>query len=238
MSTYAQGQTVQLGPQIVRDSTGLPVAADTQVITVVDPAGVPTVLTSTGNGGEDGYTAQITVETAGVWSYEWVFAIDDDTAVHAGEFLVNASPNSPRTAFASAAEVAARLGRTFTDAEGDQVDMLLQLASLTVAGACDKDAGWVATLETVPPIVRVITIECVVRAFVNPDGARTRQEQLGQYGQTVTYAAAAPAGVSLSAAEERAVRSAVFGGSTGSTRLSGVLEDIIPGTDDLPDTTG
>lgn len=237
MSTYAQGQTVQLGPQIVRDSTGLPIAADTQVITVVDPAGVPTVLTSTGDGGEDGYTAQMTVELAGVWSYEWVFTIDADTAVHAGEFLVNASPTLPRTAFASAAEVAARLGRTFTDAENDQVDMLLQLASLAVAGACDKDDAWVATVAPVPPIVRVITIECVVRAFVNPDGARTRQEQLGQYGTTVTYAAAAPSGISLSPVEERAVRSAVFNGSTGSARLSGVLEDIILSSDDLPDTT-
>jgi hypothetical protein len=132
-------------------------------------------------------------------------------------------------AFATADDLAARLGRTFTAQEITQAEMLLDLASSAIAGACDKPDDWVAELAPIPPAVRVVCIEVCVRVMVNPDGVRSRQEMLGAYQHSESFHAyfdPAAAGLRLTDDEVLRVRRAVFGTNTATTRLRSVVDDF------------
>lgn len=130
-------------------------------------------------------------------------------------------------AFATTSDLETRLGRTFTEAQDAQASMLLDLATSAIAGACDKDDDWAATVTDIPPAVRVVCIEAAVRAMVNPDGVRSRSETLGTYTLAESYTTqASGAGLELTDREERAVRRAVFGTSSATVRPDSLIDDL------------
>lgn len=132
-------------------------------------------------------------------------------------------------AFATVEDLATRLGRELTTTEAGQGELLIELASLAIAGACDKTEAWIATVNPVPALVRVTCLEAAVRVMVNPTGARSSSEQLGSYQRSESFHAyfdPAAAGISLTEAEVLRVRRAVFGTSSGSATVESLADDI------------
>lgn len=128
--------------------------------------------------------------------------------------------------FATALEVAARMGRTFTEAETDQANMLLAMVSQMVAAELGKDATWPSTLTVVPPILRLVAIESVTRVLTNPSGARSESEQLGAYSHTTSYASDGPPAFSLTAWEISLINQAVFGTGNGSAIVPSIMDRL------------
>jgi len=230
---YNLGQTVRIGPSAtttgleLRDATGALVNATTNALTVVTPNN--TVRTPVAVNPSTGiYYADTTGDQSGIWTWRWAFTVGTSTSVADGTFNVEPAPVE-RAAFATASDFQARIGRTLTAPEVVHVNALLVLASHAIAAACDKTEAWIANLVAVPLALRVTCIEAAVRAFVNPDGARARQEQLGQYGSSLTWAAATPAGVGLTDPEVLLVRRAVFGLvlAPASSRVGSILDTPI-----------
>lgn len=134
-----------------------------------------------------------------------------------------------RRTFAALSDVARRMGRELTAAEEDQTLYLLAAATDLIADAVGRDGTWAAQLEPIPPALRIITVEAVVRLLFNPRGAQTTQETLGSYSHSETFSqngANATSGLMLTVAEERRARQAVFGAGAGSVRVRSVLHDV------------
>lgn len=135
--------------------------------------------------------------------------------------------------FATSDDLVARLGLdALTDAQGEQADLLLDLASDLIADAVDEmDKDNMS--NPVPSVFRVICIECAVRALNAPAGVRSQQEQLGQYMLSQTFTVDS-GGLMLSDIEERRLRNAYFGQTIASPRIPSILEEIVPYNDILP----
>jgi hypothetical protein len=80
-------------------------------------------------------------------------------------------------AFASAADVVARLGRPLTTQETSDLGFLLPMGAAVIADAASKDDGWVATLNPVPQIIRLLNAElcrsCGARTASGPYWTRS-----------------------------------------------------------------
>lgn len=128
-------------------------------------------------------------------------------------------------ALATSADVAARMGITFTDEQSDQCDLLLVSATALVADAVGQDDDWAAALSPVPAVVKAITIECVRRAMVNPGGLTQQSRQLGAFQQSESYRRDSGE-LMLTNVEARALRRAVHGASasTGSPRVGSIID--------------
>lgn len=121
---YDIGDKVQLST-VVKDVTGALVNTPTLVIAVTKPDGTlvspaPTV-TNTGAGGV--YTAPVTVDQAGTWTYVWT-ASGTVIAVEPGQFTVR----SQNVYVVSLEELKAQLNRTDSS---DDVELRTYLASAT-----------------------------------------------------------------------------------------------------------
>lgn len=164
-------------------------------------------------------------------SYQ-AFWLDDEVVVGVEDYTVG---DVPSTAFATAADIAGRLGRDLTDAETTQVATLLPLATGRIAAAVGQDAAWAADLSPIPDAIRGVTIEMTVRVLLNPAGAQSFSETLGQHQYSANFGDGAAVGLMLSSDERRQVRRAVRGSSFASVTLetpySGDVEDEQP---DLP----
>jgi hypothetical protein len=112
-------------------------------------------------------------------------------------------------AFATVTDVATRQGRTFTTAEEDSVELLLDFATAAIADAALKDDAWATALTPVPDILKGLTIELVGRALANPNGLTSLQEQIGSYQYTQGYNRDLPAAFVLTDIERRIVRRTV-----------------------------
>lgn len=131
--------------------------------------------------------------------------------------------------FATTEELAARAGRTFTDAEVLQAEGLLAAATAVISDAAGKTEAWAATLSPVPNMLRFLCIELANRVLANPDGLRSSSEQLGAYQNSRSFRdAAAGAGLLLSTVEELLVRRTVYGRTTGSAKTESIVNDIYP----------
>ncbi len=128
--------------------------------------------------------------------------------------------------FATTDEVAARIGRDLSATETTQTETLLELATGLIADACGRDEAWAAALDPVPPTVRVVCIEATVRVLLNPRGVRSQQEALGAFSHAESFTdSPGAAGLTLTPTEQRMVRRAVYGSSTGSAPLGSMLDD-------------
>lgn len=130
-------------------------------------------------------------------------------------------------AFAIAEDVATRLGRTLTTVEAATVDQLLDQATGTIAAAADKTDQWAAALNPVPQILWAMTIELVVRSIGNTGGLRSESETLGQYQSSRSFAEPGKGGgMLLSDLEERVIRRAVYGRTSGSAKTESLATEI------------
>lgn len=128
--------------------------------------------------------------------------------------------------FATVEDVATRLARDLTAEEGAKAELLLEFAQGAIAASCDKTDAWAAALTPVPSILRLLTVELVVRSMRNPGGLRSQSETLGQYQSSESYADAGNGGgLLLTATEELLVRRVVFGSNSTSVRVESVADD-------------
>jgi hypothetical protein len=128
---------------------------------------------------------------------------------------------SSEAQFATADDVAARLGRELTAGETATVDYLLTMASAIIAEAAGKDDGWVVTLNPVPQLLRGLSVELTVRALANPNQLAQLREQLGSYSYAATFAS--DAGMALKPVEVMLVRRTVHGATSGSAPMRSVF---------------
>lgn len=112
-------------------------------------------------------------------------------------------------AFATVTDVATRQGRTFTSAEEDSVEVLLDYATASIADAALKDDDWAAALDPVPTILKGLCIELVGRAMANSEGLTSLSEQIGSYQYQKSFGRDNSAAFTLNAIERRIVRRTV-----------------------------
>lgn len=130
-------------------------------------------------------------------------------------------------AFATEEDIATRLGRALTATEAGQAELLLELATALIAGACGKDDAWAAAYTPTPVIVKAFCVELVARVMSNPTGLASLSETLGQYSNTQRFRdAAVGGGMFLTDLEERVIRRAVFGRNTASARAESIVDDL------------
>lgn len=229
MKHYPSGQTIDLGPWVLRDADGDLTDSTDEVCTVTLPDGTtatPAVTTSsTGI-----YSAAYTPSTNGLHSYRTELTLSDGSvAVNVDSFLVGAL-------LADIDEVAARLGlesSAMTDAQTLQAGQLLEAASLLVADACGKDEDWIIDLDPIPVGLRSLVVEVVVRAMAAPIGVRSQQETIGSYSHSESYPDQLSHGVQLTDAEQLRARRVVYGRTSGSSRPASAVHDIY-GLDNPP----
>jgi hypothetical protein len=129
--------------------------------------------------------------------------------------------------FATAEDVATRLGRSLTPTEAATAEMLLAGATAVIADAAGKSDQWADSLEPVPQILSQLAVELVNRVLSNPTGAASVSEQLGAYGQTTSWRSIADgSGLTLTPTEASLVRRAVYGQASASAPLQSVLDDL------------
>lgn len=120
-------------------------------------------------------------------------------------------------AFATADDVATRLGRSLTDAEEATAEQVIALATGLIADEVDRDAAWAEDLDPVPEALKGICVEKAKVAVSNPSGAAAIQEAIGSYSYSRTAPRSEDGGVFLTEAEGRIIRQAVYGTSAGSS---------------------
>lgn len=115
-------------------------------------------------------------------------------------------------AFATADNVADRLGRKLSDAENGSAEFLIDAATSLVADAVDRDEAWAEALDPVPKVLRLIVVEATCRALNNPAGLDSLQESLGDHSHTQTFRRGADAaGLLLTKPERELARRTVLG---------------------------
>lgn len=146
---------------------------------------------------------------------------DDDDLL---EVVSGVAEISGSATFATRADVQTRLGRALTSGEEDQVDLLLVLSTGAIAEACDKDLDWVADLDTVPQMLRILCMELTVRVLLNPQGLKSGSESLGAYSRSGTYAGTGM--LELTESEGRLARRAVYGSNSASSRPLSTTDEV------------
>lgn len=128
-------------------------------------------------------------------------------------------------AFATAEDIAARLGRSLTTSEEPAVDLLLDAATALIALDVGKTEAWAAALTPVPTVLRVLCIELTTRALANPQGIANLSETLGAYSSSVRFRDYDGAGLCLTTTEGRLARRVVYGQDTASPTVGSILRD-------------
>lgn len=126
-------------------------------------------------------------------------------------------------AFATTSDVSARLGRTLTSGEETSVEYLLDAAAAVIADAAGRTEAEIDALDTVPPILRFVSVEITTRALANPNSLDSLSETIGANGYSARFR---DAGLTLTATEERLVRGAVRGSSSGSVRVESIASEL------------
>lgn len=128
-------------------------------------------------------------------------------------------------ALATTTDVQTRLGRALTDTEEDTVEFLIEAVTGLIANAVGKAESWADTLTPVPRVIKFVTVEAVLRAINNPQGVASFSKQLGAFQQSQTFRRD-EMGLVLTPTEEKLVRRAVHGRTTGSPSVGSILDDI------------
>lgn len=140
--------------------------------------------------------------------------------------------------FASADDVAARLGRELTDAETDQVEGVLATLDGLIRDEVDRDADWAPS--PVPPALKELSIQKAIAAVANPLALAGYSEGLGAHSYSANFRRDQPAGIFISDAEGRALRLAVYGTNAGSGSARSMIDrsiDLLENRDvDEPET--
>lgn len=127
-------------------------------------------------------------------------------------------------AFATAEDVAARLGRALTDTETTQVEADLTAATAIIADAASKSEAWAATYAA-PEIIKFLAVRVVIRAMANPQAFGSTTEQLGAYSYTQRFRDQG-GDLLLTKAEQLLASRAINGSNSGTARLESQMEDV------------
>lgn len=89
MDTYAKGQTVDLGPEYLRDGDGNLTTATAVTVTVRKPDGTAATPGSVTIPTIGEHHCLVTADQGpGIWSYQWDFTVSGSHALHRGRFYV------------------------------------------------------------------------------------------------------------------------------------------------------
>ena len=127
-------------------------------------------------------------------------------------------------AFATADDVAARLGRELTIAEENLVEAVVEQVTDLIADAVGQDADWAADLDPVPAVLTAICVEKAIAVGSNPNGVASRSETLGSFSSSETFRK--DSGLYLTPLEERLARRAVLGRLAGSSRPESTADEV------------
>ena len=123
-------------------------------------------------------------------------------------------------AFATTADVAARLGRALTTAEDDQAESLILAAQATIEVVIGRAE---ADLTTVPAACEHVCVSMVLRGMANPYGFASDTESLGAYTKSQTYGRDGGTDLTPTQSETLILRRAVYGTTTGSSKAEATL---------------
>lgn len=126
-------------------------------------------------------------------------------------------------AFASDTDVEARLGRALSESETGTAGFLLEGAQAIIEAAADKAE---ADIDPIPPVLRFVAVELVVRAMANPESLASQSEALGAYSHTERFRSEANSDLLLTKLEEQMVRRAVHGQLSGTGQMKSLASDI------------
>lgn len=140
-----------------------------------------------------------------------------------------------RQGFARVQDVEVRVGRELTDQEQGLANYVINTVTgliVDALGVPGKD--WVADLDPPPATLVALCVEKAIGVITNPDNLTSESRTLGDHQVSHTFArggvgVTVGAGLSLSDAEERAVRWAVFNEDS-ATVLMGSELDLLPWT--------
>lgn len=129
-------------------------------------------------------------------------------------------------AFATTDDVVARLGRALTEPEEALSEYVIDEVAGLIADACGKDAEWASALSPVPAVCKNLCVERAIQIGSNPNNLASESEQLGAHQHSRTFPRSLDGGIFLTDAEERRVRRAVFGNTSGSAVMRSVVDDL------------
>jgi hypothetical protein len=147
-------------------------------------------------------------DEAGTYVVIWVNGSDRA----AEELVISYTPPAAISGptFATAAEVAAQLGRELDDAEETLVDSVLVQVTALIADFAGEDADWPESLDPVPAYFRTLSIQKAITALSNPSNLASYSETLGAHQYSETYPRGeASLSISLTRDEERRIRRAL-----------------------------
>jgi hypothetical protein len=133
--------------------------------------------------------------------------------------------------YATKEDLAKRLRREFSSADGETADLLLDLASVEVTAALGKGEEWEKEQQeeeaTPPRVLRLVTLEVAARVMSNPQGVGAMREQLGAYSLSEDFRGMTEAaGIALTEREKLLVRRAVHGRTSGSPRTGSLATEL------------
>jgi len=127
-------------------------------------------------------------------------------------------------AFATVEDVEARRGGPLSESEEVSAEFLLEAAQGLVEEAVERDEAEIVALKgSVPPVLRFLVVERVLKAMANPQGLASQSEALGAYSHTERFNSSANSELMLSSAEERLARKAVYGKLAGTGEMESPL---------------
>lgn len=121
-------------------------------------------------------------------------------------------------AFATADDIATRLGRSLTDDERSQATSVIADVTGLIADAASRDAAWATALTPVPVALKALCVKKAISVISNPLGLASESERLGQHEHAQTFPRNGDGvDVFLTEAEERRVNWAIYGSNSGSS---------------------
>lgn len=129
---------------------------------------------------------------------------------------------TPAGPYATPADIAARLGRTLTAQEVTSYESIIEAVSAEVDVRLGK------SLADAPPAIKGVVVTASIRGAANPTGAARVAETIGALSRSETFPKSGDGSTFLTATEERLIRRAIFGRTTGSPRIGSVLDDVNP----------
>lgn len=127
--------------------------------------------------------------------------------------------------FATNEQVGIRLGRALSAAEEAFVDEVVADVTLLIAECLGEDEDWADALDPVPRTFKTICVEKAILVGSNPNGLTSRSETLGSFSESETFRRDA-GGIMLTDDEERRVRLAYYGRSSGSSRPESTADEV------------
>lgn len=119
--------------------------------------------------------------------------------------------------FATADDVAARLGRDLTEHETTLADSVIETVGGLILEAVERDEDWAEAQASLPVLFETLCVEKAVALVAEPVPT-VAAETLGAY--SVTWARSSDAGVFLTKSEKRDLRREVWGSGTRAVNLA------------------